>query len=149
MTDRDDSRPSTHDRRRFLLGSAGAVAGASLAESIWANPFAALPGMPITGAPHRVRGRVHAAGRGLSRVGVSDGLQVVDTDAEGRFELLTTADRPFVQLTVPAGHRIPVSETGTARAYAPLSTGGETEVEFALEPLAGGDDRHTLLLLAP
>jgi hypothetical protein len=124
------------------------VAGASLAERIWANPFAALPGVPVTGAPHRVRGRVHSGGRGLRRVGVSDGLQAVDTDAEGRFELLRTADRPFVQLTVPAGHRIPVSATGTARAYAPLSAGGETEVEFALERLESAEDHHTLLLLA-
>jgi hypothetical protein len=86
-------------------------------------------------------------------VAVSDGLDVVTTDGDGRFELVTTADREFVTCSVPAGHRIPTGPTGTAAHYRPLRAdpGGEMEAVFDLEPLPGGptaDREHAFLLLA-
>jgi hypothetical protein len=83
-------------------------------------------------------------------VGVTDGLQVVSTDAEGRFELATTEDRGFVGLSLPSGYRVPLNSTGTARLYRPIEADrrGEATVEFALEPLRASDENHSLLLLA-
>jgi 3',5'-cyclic AMP phosphodiesterase CpdA len=81
---------------------------------------------------------------------VTDGLDVVTTSADGEYTLVTWADREFVNITVPAGHRIPVHPTGTARFYHPLlpNTEGEAEVNWDLEPLAESDERHNVLLLA-
>jgi hypothetical protein len=80
---------------------------------------------------------------------VTDGLETVATTGDGTFELVTTADRPFVAVSLPAGYRIPVSPTGTARCYRPLvpDARGEMNTVFDLEPLPGSDERHTLLLL--
>jgi len=101
------------------------------------------------GAAVRIRGRVHAAGRGLGRVAVSDGRSVVATDRTGRYELITTGERRFVSVSVPAGHELPVSETATARAFAPIDPGrSEQQHDFGLVPLEGGDDRHAFLLLS-
>jgi hypothetical protein len=83
-------------------------------------------------------------------VAVTDGFSVVETRADGSYELLTEAHRPFVYLSVPGGYRIPVKATGTARFYQLLSPGtdGNAEASFELERLPFGDDRHTTLLLA-
>lgn len=108
----------------------------------------ARPATPL--ADLRVRGRVTSAGRGLARVAVSDGVTSVLTDRDGRYELHTSRDRPFVFCGVPAGHRIPLQPSGTARHFVPLAPDarGEQRADFAFEPLEGGDARHGFLLLA-
>jgi hypothetical protein len=80
---------------------------------------------------------------------VTDGLSVVDTVADGTFELITSRERPFVHVSLPAGHRIPVNPTGTARFYRPIvADGAEAEAVFDLEPLEESDERHAFLILA-
>jgi hypothetical protein len=96
----------------------------------------------------RVRGVVRSEGHGLPRVALSDGFSVVETDAEGRFELITSSHRGFVSLSLPSGHRIPVSARGLSALHRPLrGAGGEQEVVFDLERLAGDDAHHTTLIL--
>jgi hypothetical protein len=83
-------------------------------------------------------------------VAVSDGLDVALTSREGLFEIVTTDDRDFLRLSVPAGYRIPRSEPGSPRFYHPIRPGrrGEMEAVFDLEPLDASDQEHTTLLLA-
>lgn len=136
------------DRRAFLAAAAGLAAGLSLPERLAADPYAPL-GPPRRGTPVRIRGRVRSRGRGVAGVSVSDGLGVVATDRDGRFELRSSSDRDFVWCSVPSGYRIPVGPTGTGRfhhAVAP-SRGGELDALFELEPLEEGDERHAMLLL--
>jgi hypothetical protein len=83
-------------------------------------------------------------------VAVSDGLRVVETDADGRFEIRSTTDRDFVRVSVPAGHALPVTEYGTAafhRAIPSTPGVGEMETVFDLERLEVDDREHALLLL--
>jgi hypothetical protein len=82
-------------------------------------------------------------------VGVTDGLTVARTDADGRFEIVSSSAREFVTCCLPSGHRIPTGATGTARHYLPMAPNprGEMEVVFDLERLPVGDDAHTLFLL--
>lgn len=137
-------------RRDFLR--VGATAGASvllLPDSILAGSTGR--GIRLTAAdPVRVRGRVRSRGRGLAGVAISDGWDVVTTDAEGDFQLISTADRDFIRMTVPAGYRIPRNPVGTARFYEPLSSdsNGEMTVAFDLTPLEDSDENHALFLLA-
>lgn len=97
----------------------------------------------------KIRGRVTDATGGLQGVAVTDGVTVTQTDADGRFQLVAAAHRPFVYLSVPAGYRFPTHETGTARIYEPLdATSGKTmEVEFQLRSLDRDDDHHAFLAL--
>lgn len=136
------------DRRRFLQ-SAGLVGFAATVPS-WLR--AATEGsfwLPSAGRPVRVAGIVRSRGKGLARVGVSDGRTTVETAADGTFSLVTTTDRSRVFVSVPAGHRIPVSAAGTALIHAPIAPDrrGEAAVRFDLEPLPQGDERHAVLVL--
>jgi hypothetical protein len=141
--------PSEVSRRSFLGLTAASTAGLVL-PGLLADPYRPVRNHGRVGPPVRVRGRVIATGRGLARVAVSDGLSVVETAADGTYELLTTADRDFVMVTVPAGHAIPRNPTGTARFYHRVraSAGGTMEASFEFEPLEDSDDSHAVLLLA-
>lgn len=108
-------------RREFLRHAGLATAAALVSpETLLADPYAPLPRILRPAAPVRVRGRVVSRGRGVRNVSVTDGLSVVRTDADGRYELVTTTRQRFVYLPVPSGYRIPVNETGTARFYQPI-----------------------------
>lgn len=137
------------NRRTFLkTGALSAAALATRAESLLAAPCDPLPVARRTANPIRVRGMVRAEGRGLGRVSISDGLQVVDSDADGRFELVTSTDRDFVWVRVPARYEIPLNPSGTARFYERIDpSASEMSVAFDLAPLGVSDERHTLLLL--
>ena len=136
------------DRRDFLR--AAGLLGAAAAAPSWLVAAAEAPVVPCApGAPVRVSGIVRAGGRGVARVAVSDGLTTVETKEDGRYVLFTSSDRPWVWVSVPAGYRVPVSETGTARFFAPLAPDrhGQAAVRFDLEPLPQGDERHAVLVL--
>ena len=141
------------NRRSFLkVGAAGLLGSVLAPERIWADPYSPwappLPSLGRGAAAVRVRGIVRAGGRGIPRVPISDGLQVVDTGNDGSFELVTTPDRGFVWMSVPSGYRIPTNPVGTARFYHRLATGGPEETaEFELERDPLDQEDHTLLLL--
>jgi hypothetical protein len=145
------------NRRQFLRALGGLAATAALTpERVLADPYGILTPRDAVraGVAHelrptlRVRGVVRSAGRGLARVGLTDGFNVVETDAEGRFELLTSPHRGFVSMSLPSGHAIPRDGQGIARHFRPLVTGAsEQDVVFNLEPSAIDDARHTALIL--
>ena len=175
QSDRSEARDVIAGRRRFLQQLAGA--GASLALPGLLQPRF-LQGAPLTrkpptrarAQPVRVRGRVVAAGEGLAGVAVTDGLQIVDTNGDGTFELISDSRQPFVYLTLPAGYRIPQQARGTARFFQPIETGsadgsrgdagsgfggdgapgGEATAEaiFELEKMDVSDEHHTALVMA-
>lgn len=154
---------TTRSRREFIKAGTAGLAGAVLSPGrLLADPYAPLGdalarptadsrhaavGPSAAARPVRVRGMVQASGRGVPQVAVSDGLDVVETRADGSFELVTTTDQEFVWFSVPSGHRIPVNPSGTARFYQPLTTASEQRAHFVLEPDRGSQENHTLLLL--
>ena len=105
---------------------------------------------PGPARPVRIRGRVLAAGRGVSRAGISDGLQVVTTAADGSFELVTDGTRRYVSVSPPSGFELPVQEAGTFRLHQPIRTAsnGEATARFDLVPMRQSDAKHAFLLLA-
>ena len=138
-------------RRTFLHASGAAALAAALPERLLGDPYAPLFRTGPRADVVRVRGRVTAGRRGLSGVAVSDGVTIVPTAADGTFELIADRAQPFVQLSLPAGYRIPASPTGTAACFRPLAPppGSSTmDASFALEPLPDGDGDHAFLLLA-
>jgi hypothetical protein len=135
-------------RRDFVLAASAALPALRL-DTILRDPYAPTPRLPSSQAPLRIRGRVQARGRGLARVAVSDGLQVVTTGTDGSYELVTTTDREWVHVSLPAGYRIPRNQTGTARFYHPIprDAGRDMTASFDLEPLPQPDQQHACLLL--
>lgn len=138
------------NRRSFIRTMAVGAAGLALPTVIAADPYAPLLSKRSAVRPVRVRGQVRSRRRGIGGVAVTDGLAVVDSASDGTFEIVTTADRPFVSISVPRGYAIPRNPTGTARFYLPLRPSSDDEMEavFELERLRRPDDRHNLLLLA-
>ncbi|MXX78412.1 MAG: hypothetical protein F4Z33_05425, partial [Gemmatimonadales bacterium] len=130
------------NRRTFLKTGALSAAGlATRAQSLLAAPYDPLARVPRPTNPIRVQGVVRAQGRGVGRVAVSDGLQVVDSDADGRFELITSADRGFVWVRVPAGYEVPTNPSGTARFYERIDASrSEMSVAYDLSPLEVSDE---------
>ena len=130
-------------RRRFLQNAAALAGGLSLPWSlsdVLARPVA---------DPVRVTGRVVSEGAGVAGVPVTDGRSVVQTGADGRFDLTAASTQPFVYLSVPAGYQIPQNETGTARVYRPLQAqGGAMKTQFELPPMRRSDEAHAFVVLA-
>ncbi|MFH1762754.1 MAG: metallophosphoesterase N-terminal domain-containing protein, partial [Gemmatimonadota bacterium] len=136
-------------RRTFLKAGVAGAATLFVPDWIAADPYGPYL-RPLSGSPIRIRGQVRSGGGGIGGVSISDGLTVAQTRRDGSFEIVTTDDRDFLRLSVPAGFRIPQNQTGTARFYRPIvsSGSGEMEAVFELEPLAASDDNHALFLLA-
>jgi len=126
------------DRRAFL------VRGTALATMALSVPGAVARG--LSSNPVRVKGHVMAGRKGVPGVAVTDGLQVVRTDSQGRYTLVTTSRQAFVYITVPSGYRIPVSAAGTARFHVPLGSRDDQEIDFLLEPESDTD--HAFVVLA-
>jgi len=141
--------PSPLTRRGFLRAGALGASALLLPDRVLAEPF--RNGLRRAVAdPVRVRGRVRSGGRGVGGVVISDGWDVALTDTDGFYEFISTADRDFIRMTVPAGFEIPRNPSGTARFYHPVApnASGEMEAAFELEALSGSDQDHALFLLA-
>ena len=131
-------------RRSFLkrAGLAGGALGVAAVAPGCTSPAA------VAHAAITVSGQVISEGEGIADVSVTDGLTVVQTDADGTFTLPADARQPFVYLSVPAGYAIPQHETGTARFFEPLGDAPEQDVTFELEPLSYDESRHAFVVLA-
>ena len=82
---------------------------------------ALLANLDPSGKPYVLEGRVTCEGKGVKGVAVTDGVNVVRTDAEGRYRMSSDKRQGLVYLSTPSGYRA-VSEDGlTARFYAPLT----------------------------
>ncbi|MEJ2502527.1 MAG: calcineurin-like phosphoesterase family protein [Gemmatimonadota bacterium] len=137
-------------RRDFIRDTAVSAAALLLPGALRGEGLAGRAVPASRSDPVRILGRVATAGRGLAGVGVSDGLSVVRTDGEGRFELVADRAARWLHVCTPSGYEIPVSATGTAAGYRSIEAGagGEMEAAFELSPLREDPDRHAFLVLA-
>ena len=73
---------------------------------------AAVGGVALAGgtafAAGKIEGRVAAGGKGMAGVVVTDGLNCVETSADGAWSLPLRDGARFVSITVPSGWKIPV-----------------------------------------
>ena len=131
------------NRRQFLKRASLLPAAAFL-------PGTLAMSSPSSDQAIRIRGHVHASGEGLENVVVTDGLNVTQTDEEGRYELTSDGRRDFVYLSLPAGYQIPTHPTGTAHFYQDIHPDqhGEAEAVFELAPRRQSDEHHSFFLLA-
>lgn len=121
------------------LGSTALGEGIAVQKQSFLNRF----------SPIRVRGKVSAAGKGVSGVAVSDGRSVVQTDQNGEYSLISSSDREFVFLSLPSGYQIQRQANGSALFFKSLRTNQEEQqISFDLVKSTQSDENHHFLLLS-
>lgn len=135
------------NRRHFLknIGFTGSLLTLPSA-LLHATPFAKPNGVDVS--TRTLKGRVHCDGKGIAGVAVTDGINIVQTNKDGQYELLSNATAAFVYISVPAGYAFP-EHKGIAAFYRPLAQNGSTLVnDFKLEKLKTDDQKHYFVVWA-
>ena len=103
-------------------------------------------GEPVPEAGMTVYGKVLCEGVGVPDVVVSDGCEVVRTDADGVYQMASQKRHGYVFISVPSGYEVP-SEGILPQIHHQLSLpAGEAErVDFTLTEVAG-QQHHTMLI---
>lgn len=95
-----------------------------------------------------LKGRVHANGKGISGVAVTDGYNVTVTDNKGNYSLISNNTAEFVYISVPSGYSFP-ADKGIARFYQPINQQGSGfKADFNLEKLEIDDRKHQFVVWA-
>lgn len=94
--------------------------------------------------PDPVEGVVTCKGKGLAGVVVTDGFDVVLTDAQGRYELPRNRDARFVYLSTPAGY-LPQEGGGHIAFFFPLKK-GRLKYDFELKRNLKDDMKHVFMV---
>ena len=94
-----------------------------------------------------LHGQVVADGKPLAGVPVTDGYNIVHTDQQGCYTLISPAQARFVYVTTPAGYRPAVTQATIPTFYRQL-THDESNYDFELRRNPRDDRRHTLIVQA-
>jgi hypothetical protein len=85
------------------------------------------------------------AGNPIQGVAVSNGFQVVTTDANGYYRMENvTMDTWYIYISVPAEYEIPINELGQPCFYQPYPS-NSPQYDFTLTPLTGGKEKKFAL----
>ena len=100
---------------------------------------------PATGST--VYGKVSCEGTGLAGVVVSDGIEVVKTDAKGVYQMKSKKHHGYVFVSTPSGYE-PLTNGILPKFHATLKANAATaeRVDFQLKKV-DGQDNHRMLLL--
>ena len=97
-------------------------------------------------AAHNVSGRVTCNGNGVAAVAVSDGIEVVLTDAQGHYAMTSTKKNGYVFYTLPGGYE-PMLQDGFMPQFWTKLDSPDTSVEevhdFALRRV--DNDNHIMI----
>ena len=97
-------------------------------------------------AAANVTGKVTCGGAGVPDVLVSDGIEIVQTDADGNYRLQSDKKWKYVFITIPSGYEAPLN--GILPAFwKPLQADAETEEQVDFELVQASNDNYTLLVL--
>ncbi|RNL77365.1 metallophosphoesterase [Sinomicrobium pectinilyticum] len=136
------------NRRDFLKKVGLATGGISALGLFPAGAYGNLPDLDLY-RPVKVKGRVASGSKGLARVTVTDGLNVVQTDSGGYFEFTSNNGRNFIYISLPSGYVIDRLENGSADYFKPLVKNKDNqEFHFQLRKSEVSDENHHFLVLA-
>ena len=97
-------------------------------------------------APANVFGKVTCNGNGVKDVLVSDGIDIVKTDANGNYRLQSDKKWKMVFMTIPSGYEAPL-EGILPRFWKELEADANTAEEVDFELTEASNDNYTLLVL--
>jgi hypothetical protein len=94
-----------------------------------------------------VSGKVTALGKGLSKVIISDGKEIVLTNEKGKFEMLT--ERDFIFISYPSGMAFHVLPNGSVDFFRKIPQNhSKVTLDFELTPLQDSDKKHSFIVIA-
>lgn len=134
--------------RRYFLRSLGmATLGITFLPKVFAEKaFAGLRGNKASAVI--LSGKVHADGKGIPGVAVTDGVNLSVTDDKGNYVLESNDDSTFVYISTPRGFEI-AHEKGIARFYKNIEVQkGKFNADFNLRKLAVDDTKHAFVVWA-
>ena len=100
---------------------------------------------PSSGAT--IYGVVSCNGSGLKGVRVSDGYSIVETDADGVYNISSKKENGYVFITIPSGYEVKLS-TFVPQFYQFTTASSSTAERHDFEVFEAGDQtNHTMLLL--
>lgn len=94
-----------------------------------------------------VCGQVRCEGRGVGGAVISDGVNVVKTDAEGYYSFTCDHAADFVRLSVPSGYEV-ARDGILPRFYAAIDPNATEAQRFDFDLTAVDNTRHLLLVMA-
>jgi len=93
-----------------------------------------------------VIGKVTSNGKGIPKVAVSDGYNIVYTDANGAFGFTSHFNAEHVFISLPSGYEIP-SEKGIASFYKKIDKReAQLRADFILNKLPQDDNKHAFIV---
>jgi hypothetical protein len=96
----------------------------------------------------KVTGTVTGNGKGIAKVAVTDGINVVVTDDRGNYSLVTNATAEFVYISVPKGYAFE-HEKGITNFFRRIASKNNTfRADFKLNKLTVDDSSHTFIVWA-
>ena len=97
-------------------------------------------------APANVTGTVRCNGAGVPGVLVSDGVEIVKTDANGNYRLQSEKRWKYVFMTIPSGYEAPLNGI-LPEFWKELKADAETAEQVDFELIKASNDNYTLLVL--
>ncbi len=97
-------------------------------------------------APANVTGTVRCNGAGVPDVLVSDGVEIVKTDANGNYRLQSEKRWKYVFITIPSGYEAPLNGI-LPEFWKELKADAETAEQVDFELIKASNDNYTLLVL--
>ncbi len=93
-----------------------------------------------------ISGKVSSGGKGLAKVAVSDGYNVVHTAADGTYRFASHYNAEHVFLSIPSGYEIP-HQKGIAQFYQTIDKNAQQQrADFVLNAIPQGDDKHAFIV---
>lgn len=97
----------------------------------------------------KLSGKVTANGKGIPNVGVTDGINIVNTNKKGGYVLRTTDTNSFVYISIPSGYQVPIKDNTPNFFHAIIDKNTPKQVyNFELEKLPNNEDKHTIITWA-
>jgi hypothetical protein len=87
-------------------------------------------------------------GKPLAKVAVTDGNNIIRTDAQGKYRLEATRDAMFVYITVPSGYEIPAENNMAVFYKRIIPVKGVFVADFVLRKSDQDDNRHYAIVWA-
>lgn len=99
--------------------------------------------------PVRYYGKVVSESKGIVHVPVTDGTQIVLTDRQGRYSMLSTSAAEYIYITLPDGYEIPMKDKVPAfYQKVPVTTAKKVRMDFELTRSSKENQKHLLIVWA-
>lgn len=134
------------ERRNFLknIGVIGVAVAAPVTIVRAANDKPGTSDLSVIA----LKGRVSSAGKAISGVAVTDGLNVTITNANGEYNLVTNKTTKFVYISMPSGYEFPHEES-LVKFFKEIDHSNEVfNASFELKKLSKNDDKHTFIVFS-